>query len=183
MPAKPDLRRCSDEGNTRRMASTRSIPSLLVVSVAATMLAAGCSKADRAPTTTPGAATQADANEPAAAAHEHEGKHEHDFSGSVVAFHDTMAPLWHADAGDARVADTCAAMDDLIGKAQTIRSDAAPDNVADPEAWTAAASELVRVAEALQTTCADSPPDFDKSFEALHEAFHALVKLEGHEAK
>ncbi len=132
---------------------------------------AGCSKADRAATTPPVEAADAPGT------HEHD----HDFSGAVVAFHDTMAPLWHAEAGDTRTTDTCAAMDDLIVKAEAIEGEPAPDTVTDDEAWQAASRDLTAAARVLAVTCNDTPAEFDATFAGLHEAFHALVKLAPHD--
>lgn len=145
----------------------------------------GCAKADTAPTTAPGDPSSADATpgtsqpdgEPAAGHGKHQ--HDHDFEGAVVSFHDTMAPLWHAAAGEARLADTCAAADALIEHAQAVKSEPAPAEVTDGDAWTAASADLVAGAQFLKITCADTPADFDAAFTALHEAFHALVKLRG----
>ena len=161
---------------------------LVVVSVAGL----ACSKADRS-TTTPAETSAAPVEGEHADAghegmHEHEGgehgQHEHDFPAPVTTFHDTMAPLWHAEAGEARTTDTCAALDDMIAKAGAIGEADVPDKaVEQADAWKAAAGELVGKLEALKTTCADSPDGFDAGFHEVHEAFHVLVKLVGHEEK
>ena len=139
-----------------------------------------------APTTTPADATtpapetaEADATE--GHAHESGEAHEHDFPAAVTTYHDTMAPLWHAEPGEARTSDTCDAVADLIAKAQAITSADVPEKVEDPEAWNAAGAELIAKTQALQTTCSESPDGFDAAFHEVHEAFHGLVKLVGHE--
>lgn len=142
-----------------------------------------CSKAD-APTTPPtDAAAPQTADAEATPGHEHtKGEaHEHDFPAAVTTYHDTMAPLWHAEPGEARTSDTCDAVADLIAKAEVITGAEAPEKVEDPEAWSAAGAELVAKTQALQATCSESPDGFDASFHEVHEAFHALVKLVGHE--
>lgn len=144
-----------------------------------------CAKSDRATTPPMDApAAEEQAQEPAAAeagASAHEA-HEHDFSASVTSFHDAMSPLWHAEAGEARTKDTCAAVDDMIVKAGAIGESSVPQKAADQaEVWNSAAAELVTTLEALKASCADSPDGFDAGFKEVHEAFHVLVKLVGHE--
>ncbi len=142
-----------------------------------------CAKADR--TTTPpaeAAATEPHAHEtPGAEAGAHE-EHEHDFPASVTTFHDAMSPLWHAEAGETRTQDTCAAIDDMIAKAGAIGEAGVPEKAADQaDAWNSATADLLTKLEALKASCADSPEGFDAGFQGVHEAFHALVKLVGHE--
>ena len=144
-----------------------------------------CAKADHG-TTPPVEAPVAEApahESPAAesgeAAHE---EHEHDFPAAVTSFHDAMSPLWHAEAGETRTKDTCAAVDDMIVKAGAIGEAGVPEKAADQaDGWNSAAAELVTKLEALKASCADSPDTFDAGFKEVHEAFHVLVKLVGHE--
>jgi len=139
-----------------------------------------CSKADR-PTTPPTEAELSDGDA------EHKGEHgkhqhEHDFPASVTTFHDAMAPLWHAEAGETRQADTCAALQDMKTKAAAIGDADVPEKAADQaEAWTTAGTELGTKLEALAATCEGSTEEFDAAFHEVHEAFHALVALVGHE--
>jgi len=165
--------------------------SFMFSAAAALCFAVGCSKADRAPTTPPTDAAAPDTATPDAPhGHEHGGehggehkgehKHDHDFAGPTDAFHEAMAPLWHAPAGDARTTDTCAAAPDLVASAEAVAASAAPEKVTDEAAWKAAGAELVGKAQALQATC-EASGDFDGAFTAVHEAFHGLVKLVGHE--
>ena len=131
----------------------------------------GCQKADRPETATP-AEAQPEAHE----------QHEHDFPTTVTAYHDQMSPLWHAEAGDARRDNTCAAVGDLIAKAEAIVSGDVPEAAAgDADAWAEQANGLVAATKELETVCADNPEKFDETFHALHEAFHGLVGLVGHE--
>ncbi len=142
-----------------------------------------CAKADHA-TTPPVEAPAAEghessAAEPGAPAHE---EHEHDFPAAVTSFHDAMSPLWHAEAGETRTQDTCAAVDEMIVKAGAIGEAGVPPKAADQaEGWNSATADLVTKLEALKASCADSPDTFDAGFKEVHEAFHVLVKLVGHE--
>jgi hypothetical protein len=78
----------------------------------------------------------------------------------VSAYHDRLAPLWHAPKGDKRVTDTCAAADDLIKRARDT-SDAA----------------LVTASEDLKATCATPDrKDFEAKFSTVHDAFHAVME-------
>jgi hypothetical protein len=153
--------------------------SLLLTTVA-------CAKAD-APTTTPidDAQPAAVAGDSSATDGHGEHAHEHDFAGSVDAFHDTMAPLWHAEPGPARATDTCAAAADLATKAESIVAEDAPEAASDAEAWKTASAGLVASVQQLQAVCADSTEaaeaSFDDTFKSVHEAFHVLVALVGHE--
>lgn len=141
-----------------------------------------CSKADK-PTTPPADADATEADGEQTGEHAHaDGKHEHDFPASVTTFHDTMAPLWHAEAGDARKADTCAALEDMKTKAAAIGEGEVPEKAADQaEAWSSASTELGTKLDALAATCDASTEEFDAAFHDVHEAFHTLVALVGHE--
>lgn len=143
-----------------------------------------CSKADK-PTTPPDDSSATEGQGEHAGEHAHaDGKHEHehDFPTSVTGFHDTMAPLWHAEAGDARKTDTCAALEDLKTKASAIGEAEVPEKAADQaEAWSSASTELGAKLDALAATCDGTTEEFDAAFHDVHEAFHALVALVGHE--
>lgn len=146
------------------------------------LTAFACSKADK-PTTPPDDATATEGQGEHAGEHAHaDGKHEHDFPASVTSFHDTMAPLWHAEAGDARKADTCAALEDMKTKASAIGEAEVPEKAADQaEAWSSASTELDTKLDALAAACDASTEEFDAAFHDVHEAFHTLVALVGHE--
>jgi len=146
-----------------------------------------CAKADHA-TNPPVEATAVEGHEhesPAAEADApaHE-EHKHDFPAAVTSFHDAMSPLWHAEAGETRTQNTCAAVDEMIAKAGAIGEAGVPEKAADQaDGWNSATAELVTKLEALKASCADSPDTFDAGFKEVHEAFHVLVKLVGHEEK
>lgn len=149
---------------------------LLSITIVA-LLGLGCTKKDAtAPTTAP-------ANDSAAApAEEHRGEpgHQHEFAGGVKAYHDVLSPLWHAPKDDARVANTCDAAADLVTKAGAIEAEPVPAAAGDNgDAWKAAAGALTASSKQLAALCAADRKDFDATFTALHEAFHALIELAG----
>jgi hypothetical protein len=75
---------------------------------------------------------------------DHAGRHEGGhptMPAEVHGFHERLSPLWHAEAGAQRTADTCAAvasMDEQLVAAETA---AAPEGV-DAAAWQARLGEL-----------------------------------------
>ncbi len=96
----------------------------------------------------------------------------------LVDFHDVMSPLWHAEAGETRTADTCGAANDLLTGAKAIATAPTPDEAVDDEAWQASAEALLSTTEALRIVCEDGDAStFDTAFAALHTAFHTLVTL------
>lgn len=141
--------------------------------VLASSLVVGCGGSD-----TPAPAAPA----PAPVAPETEA-HEHNFPAEVTAFHDVLSPNWHAEPGDERTEATCRAIGDMHARAVAITEAAAPAGV-DAAAWSEAAAGLVSSVDALGVACnAKGRPDFDATFTALHDQFHVLVKLVGHEEK
>ena len=110
-------------------------------------------------------------------------EHEHDFSPEVGAFHDLMAPKWHAPAGDARQADTCGAVVAFKDAAAKIGAAAVPAKAAAQEgSWHNAVADLNIAIGGLESACAAAGrPSFDAAFQDLHDAFHRLVALVGHE--
>lgn len=163
------------------MRSSLIASTLLSLSLAAL----GCNKADQA-TVAPGdeadsAAAPGDEAGEAGGMEHGEPAHEHDFPAAVDHFHSTMQPLWHAEAGEARTADTCAATAELIERAEAIVAAEAPPKASDVDAWKTSAEGLVSAARALDETCTNDPGSFDASFKGLHDAFHQLVAQVGHE--
>lgn len=156
--------------------------------VLASSLVVGCGGSDTPAPAAPAPAPVA----PEAEAHEghetqegHEGEeaHEHNFPAEVTAFHDVLSPNWHAEPGDERTEATCRAIGDMRARAVAITAAAAPAGV-DATAWSEAASGLVSSVDALGVACnAKGRPDFDATFTALHDQFHVLVELVGHEEK
>jgi hypothetical protein len=132
-----------------------------------TILAAACGgKAKPATTST--------ATEPAGNPGE---QHEHHFPAEVGAFHDKLAPLWHADAGQPRVDQTCAATGELDALAASIAKAPAPEGT-DAAAWSTKAAELQASITKLSAACGDpARATFDADFEGVHHAFHHLIEL------
>ena len=117
---------------------------------------------------------------------EHEGKgHEHGgLPAEVVAFHDVMSPLWHADPGEKRQGDTCSAMPSFVSASTNVASSKSPEGV-DAAGYQAGVEGLVAAVTDLETTCGN--PErvgmFDSSFTDVHDAFHALMKASKPPAK
>src|SRR5205085_11939718 len=94
----------------------------------------------------------------------------------VKAFHDVLAPRWHAERGAKRMADTCAAVPDLRTRAEAIAK-ATPPERAEPADWKDNARQLGEAVTALGATCQASDADkFEPAFTAVHERFHAVLE-------
>lgn len=141
---------------------------------------AGCTKKDdAAPTTTPEPTTTSDTTEPAGE-HAHEPAHEHGFEGAVKSYHAVLSPLWHAEAGEQRTSDTCAAAADLVTKAGAIEAEPVPAAASGKEdAWKTQAAALTAASKELQSVCAGDRATFDATFGKLHDSFHALIEVAG----
>lgn len=137
---------------------------------------AGCSKKDStAPTTNPEPTATTDATEPAG-----EPAHEHHFEGAVDAYHAVLAPLWHAEAGEKRTNDTCAAAADLVTKAGAIEAEPVPAAASGKDdAWKTNAAALTAASKELETVCSGDRASFDATFGKLHDSFHALIEVAG----
>jgi len=110
--------------------------------------------------TTSGASSQPGQREGHKQHHEDHG----DLPAPVRAFHDELAPLWHAEKGAERTKNTC-------DKAAALRDKATATNDKD----------LVEATSALVSECAkDGRPDFEAKFAAVHKQFHKLAKHEDH---
>jgi hypothetical protein len=94
----------------------------------------------------------------------------------VKAFHDALAPRWHAEHGAKRMADTCAAVPELRNGAEAIAK-ATPPERAEPADWTGNARQLGEAVTALGATCQANDADkFEPAFAAVHERFHAVLE-------
>jgi hypothetical protein len=143
-----------------RSVTVRSL-SLLAAFAAITSLAA-CGGAPAAPATPTGAEAGEHRH------HDHDGKgKDHDDGAQpapVRAFHEALAPLWHADKGPERVAKTCAEAPALKAKAEATSN-----------------ADLVAATVALVAECDKAGrPEFEARFAAVHERFHALAKHAEH---
>jgi hypothetical protein len=123
-------------------------------------------------------------------AEQHEGHDEHgemaNMPPEIAKFHDVLAPRWHADKGDKRMKDTCAAIPDFTAGVTAIAK-ATPPAGADGAAWTDGAGKLAAAIVALDDTCKkNDATGFETAFQGVHESFHGLMALamgEKHDAK
>ena len=104
-------------------------------------------------------------------------EHEHSFPAEMGAFHDKLAPLWHADSGQARIDETCAATGELDALAAGVKNGAVPAG-ADPATYGERADALVASVVKLSAACGSADrATFDADFGGVHSAFHALIEL------
>lgn len=96
----------------------------------------------------------------AAIAQEH--RHHHRFAPDVDAFHEVLAPVWHARPGTDRSRDACTKASRMDALAKEIRS--------------AEASALRDTIAALKATCEAKPADVDGALHDVHEAFHRIIE-------
>ena len=97
----------------------------------------------------------------------------------VAKFHDLIKPLWHADLGDKRTADTCAALPAIQAQADAVAKAPAPP-AADATKWAAATKELVDAAAAMKDPCdKKDTAAFEPAFKRVHEGFHGLLAASG----
>lgn len=94
----------------------------------------------------------------------------------MTRFHDVLAPRWHAEKGDKRKADTCAAVPDFQSNAAALAS-SAPPPTAEATSWSTATKELTVAVGGLEASCTSSPNDFEAAFERVHTVFHAVMEL------
>ena len=103
------------------------------------------------------------------------GEHAH-MGAEMTRFHDVLAPRWHAEKGDKRKADTCAAVPDFQSHAAALASTASPPS-AEAASWSTATKELIVAVGGLEAACASSPNEFEAAFERVHTVFHAVMEL------
>jgi hypothetical protein len=144
------------------------------------LLAAACGGNKTAPATT----TTTQPAEPHG--HEHEGSGgagaEHEaLTPELTAFHDLLAPLWHAEKGPKRIKDTCAAVPQFKTSADAVAK-ATPPTKANADTWTQGTRALVDSVNALETACkTNDSAKFEAAFHNVHEAFHRLMEQAGGE--
>jgi hypothetical protein len=105
----------------------------------------------------------------------HEEPHAHDFPGAVNDFHDVMSPIWHSEEQA-----VCGHEGDFVAGAEAVSQMKAPRGV-QVGAWNSAAAELRAKVETMATQCAGDPAAAKATLAEVHDAFHALVELIGHE--
>ncbi len=97
----------------------------------------------------------------------------------MTSFHDVLAPLWHADAGPDREANTCNASSGMLNAGAKIQDAPTPEGVAQAD-WEANVQVLMLSIVDLQDTCSGTGKDgmtFDQAFGAVHDGFHGLMEL------
>lgn len=105
------------------------------------------------------------------------GGHHHSFPAEMGAFHDKLAPLWHADSGQARMDQTCTATGELDELAHEVQ-DAAPPAGADAGKWSERSAVLTESIVKLSAACGDpTRATFEADFQSVHSAFHGLIEL------
>ncbi len=81
-------------------------------------------------------------------------------SAPVKAFHDEMAPLWHADKSPERTAKTCEHAPALQAKAAAVGD-----------------KDLIRATSDLAAECGKADrPDFEAKFAEVHNKFHKAAE-------
>lgn len=90
-----------------------------------------------------------------------EGDHHHDFAPDVAAFHEVLAPLWHAPESAERTKAICAKQGDLTVIAKKIKSQ-------DP-------ANLLKTLSSLSDSCAGKQATVAATFSSVHDAFHLLI--------
>ncbi|HUS31975.1 MAG TPA: hypothetical protein VMZ53_25920 [Kofleriaceae bacterium] len=106
----------------------------------------------------------------------HQGEHD-DMSPELKRFRDVFAPLWHAEKGAKRTADTCAAVPELTASADAIGK-ATPPPSAMADTWTKGTRGLVAAVAKLGEACkANDATKFEAAFTDVHESFHALMEM------
>jgi hypothetical protein len=109
----------------------------------------------------------------------HGGHHEHaELPPSVSAFHDVLAPAFHADPGPGRAQAACDAHETFDTRAAAVRDDAAPEG-ADADAYAHAAAGLVAASAELTRVCGEGTDGAEAALDSLHDAFHAVVEQLG----
>ena len=93
---------------------------------------------------------------------------------AVHAFHETLAPLWHGEAGLERTQKTCDAQPTMKSQAEAVVTEATADSKQ-------AATELAASVDALGVACAAAGrPDFEARFHDVHETFHKVLEAPAH---
>lgn len=157
-----------------------TLPALAFAVVASAAASAACGGASADDTTTPtdqAAATPVAGEDPKAGEHGEHAK----LTPELDAFHEVLAPRWHAAAGPQRKKDTCAAVAEFKIRASAVASATAPPSV-DGTKWSESGAALTASVTSLETACAGTDDKaFDTAFTAVHDRFHAAMELVGGE--
>jgi cell pole-organizing protein PopZ len=105
--------------------------------------------------------------------------HPMEMPSEMQAFHDLLAPRWHAAQGAQRMKDTCDAVPQFQSSADAIGT-ATPPTTANADTWTTATRALAAAVGELATACqGGNMGTFETAFTKVHEAFHALMAAAG----
>jgi hypothetical protein len=97
----------------------------------------------------------------------------------MQAFHDVLAPRWHAAQGPQRMKDTCDAIAQFQSTADALGKATPPTN-ANADTWTNSTRALVASVGDLATACqGGNLGAFETAFTTVHENFHALMAAAG----
>lgn len=144
-----------------------------ILTFALLLAAAACGGKDKGPTTT----TTNQTGTGSGGGEHHEGGSQHEnLPPELNAFHDLLAPRWHAAAGSQRMADTCSAIDQFKAAADAVGK-ATPPVPTNADTWTTATRALVAAVIELEDACVSKANGkFEAAFTKVHEAFHALME-------
>jgi hypothetical protein len=111
--------------------------------------------------------------------HDMEDEHHGVGIAEIDSFHETLGPLWHAEHGDKRKADTCGGLGGMKDQAVQIIGRARADHAG----WEGNANALSKAIDDLGVVCGGGAGDFDAAFSSVHDAFHVLMEaaMTGHE--
>lgn len=90
----------------------------------------------------------------------------HNFAKDVGAFHDVLAPLWHAPIGTERSQNVCK----QAGKLETLAMEIHNEET----------KSLLKSITDLKAQCKTTPSDIDTAFSQVHDAFHHLAEHKEH---
>lgn len=102
----------------------------------------------------------------------HEGGHHPKMEGAIKAFHDVLAPVYHADKGPGRAEKACSATSPMKEAAAKV----AGEPKGDPESWKTASSALDQSIADLEASCKGDMSTAESALEKVHDAFHALLE-------
>lgn len=141
-----------------------------ILSIAITLFLSACGGSSAGSTSEP-ATSEAQGGEQA----EQGGAHP-SMPPELVALHDVLAPVWHAEPGATRAELACAEASRLDEESRAVAAAAPPEGV-DPSAWSAAAERLSAGSAALVSECGAAGTEVETRLSELHDAFHALLDM------
>jgi hypothetical protein len=101
-----------------------------------------------------------------------EKEHHHaKLDGALKAFHDVLAPVYHAEKGPGRNEQACAATASFKDGAGKV----AAEPKGDVAAWKTDADTLTKTIGDLESACKGDKAGVEPAIEKVHDAFHALM--------